>query len=63
MRRSVNGWVRNLADGSVEAVFEGKPDDVDYMVEWCRRGPLVARVRGLELNDEAPVGEGTFEIR
>ena len=35
----IKGWVKNCFDGSVEAVFEGKKDAVDNMVNWCRKGP------------------------
>ncbi len=38
------GWVRNRADGSVEALFVGPPDDVETMVARCREGPPAARV-------------------
>ena len=38
-RRGVAGWVRNRRDGAVEAVFEGRREDVEAMVELCRRGP------------------------
>lgn len=41
----LNGWVRNLADGTVEAVFAGSPEAVDAMVERCAQGPRFARVR------------------
>ena len=41
---NVSGWVRNLPDGRVEAVFEGKPEDVDRVVAWCRIGPSLAAV-------------------
>ncbi|KAB2943761.1 MAG: acylphosphatase [Candidatus Methanoperedens nitroreducens] len=43
------GWVRNLADGRVEAVFEGKKDTIEKMLEWCRVGPEYARVTGIEV--------------
>lgn len=43
----VTGWVRNLADGSVEACFEGEEGDVQAVVQWCRRGPDHARVEEL----------------
>ncbi|MCZ7401100.1 MAG: acylphosphatase [Candidatus Methanoperedens sp.] len=45
----ISGWVRNLPDGRVEAIFEGEKDDVDKMVEWCRKGPEYARVTGIEV--------------
>jgi acylphosphatase len=57
------GWVRNAPDGSVEAVFEGDPDRVDSMVEWCRHGPTGARVDELEVTDEEPTGEAGFQVR
>ena len=56
------GWVANLADGSVEAVFEGPRDRVESMVDWCRRGPSGARVTGLDEVSEAPRGEAGFRI-
>jgi acylphosphatase len=37
--RGVAGWVRNCSDGTVEAWFEGAPDAVSSMVDWCRSGP------------------------
>ena len=40
------GWVRNLADGRVEAVFEGEKEAIEKMVEWCRAGPENAKVTG-----------------
>jgi acylphosphatase len=50
----VAGWVRNLADGSVEAVFEGDPPHVASLVEWCRFGPRLARVTRVEVFSEPP---------
>ncbi|HLI13272.1 MAG TPA: acylphosphatase [Alphaproteobacteria bacterium] len=46
-KRNLRGWVRNRKDGSVEAQFAGVLDQVDAMVEACRRGPPLARVEGL----------------
>ena len=46
-RLGLRGWVRNRADGSVEAQFAGAASLVDAMVEACRRGPPLARVQGL----------------
>jgi acylphosphatase len=58
--RNVAGWVRNNADGTVEAVFEGKPDAVEALVTWCRRGPAGARVDDVRVDLEVPRGEDGF---
>lgn len=57
------GWVRNAADGSVEAVFEGEAERVESMVEWCRRGPDGAIVDEVETVADEPVGESGFRVR
>lgn len=63
-RLRVDGWVRNVDDGTVEAVFEGGPDAVEAMVEFCRRGPERARVERLVVDEpSAPEGLAGFEIR
>lgn len=62
-QRGVNGWVRNRADGSVEAVFEGATNGVERLVGWAHRGPSRALVDKVEVYDEAPEGLRGFEIR
>lgn len=62
-RRGVAGWVTNLPDGSVEAVFEGPEDAVLQLVEWCRTGPAQAVVSDLEVSNEEPAGVDGFEVR
>jgi len=62
-RRGVRGWVRNRADGSVEAALEGPEAAVAAMVDWCRQGPRSARVTGVEVFEETPRQEPGFEIR
>lgn len=62
--RGVSGWVRNRADGSVEAVFEGPADAVEALVEWCRLGPDRAQVEDMDVSvEEPPDGLDGFEVR
>ena len=56
-RFGLGGWVRNLPDGRVEALFEGEKEDVEKAVEFCRRGPPGAYVRHLDVNWEDWKGE------
>ena len=51
------GWVRNLPDGRVEAVFEGKKDSIEKMLDWCRKGPEYAKVMEVEVVPEDYKGE------
>jgi len=62
-RAGVAGWVRNRSDGSVEAAFEGPAQAVEALLDFCRRGPPGARVTGLEVIDEAALGEVGFAVR
>ena len=48
----LKGWVRNMEDGSVEALLEGAKEDVNYAVEMCRRGPPSAKVTRFESKPE-----------
>ncbi len=60
----VSGWVRNLPDGRVEAVFEGERDKVEGMVSFCRYGPPGAEVKGVRVKWEEFTGEfADFEVR
>jgi acylphosphatase len=60
----VKGWVRNLPDGRVEAVFEGEEKTVNEMMEFCRKGPPGARVTGIKVEWEEYKGEfDSFTIR
>lgn len=59
----VRGWVRNLPDGRVEAVFEGESAAVARAVEWARHGPERALVTGIETVAEKPEGLTGFELR
>ena len=59
----VAGWVRNCGDGTVEAVFEGPPETVEALVEFCRGGPGHASVERVDVRSEAPEGLSGFEVR
>ncbi len=53
----ITGYVKNLSDGRVEAVFEGPKEKVEEMIEWARRGSIIARVDGIEVFWEKYQGE------
>ncbi len=59
----LSGWVRNLADGTVEVEAEGRPQDLTTLVLWCERGPQPAKVISVHTRRIAPVGGDWFEIR
>ena len=53
----VKGWIRNLPDGRVEAVFEGEEEAVKALIEFCKRGPPGTRVINVNLTWENHIGE------
>ena len=57
LRHGLTGWVQNLPDGRVEAVFEGEKENVERLVEFCRRGPPGARVTKVDVTWEDYTGE------
>lgn len=59
----IDGWVKNLADGRVEAVFEGSEEAVEGMIEWCHTGSPAAKVEDVSVDHGSPTGLGGFEIR
>jgi acylphosphatase len=63
-RRNVTGWIRNLTDGRVEAVFEGEKNDVEKVIDFCHKGPPASRVRNVEVEWKKFRGEFyDFKIR
>ena len=62
-RLGISGWVRNRADGTVEAHVEGSADALDALFAWAGRGPPEARVTRLDASDAAPEGGDRFEKR
>lgn len=53
----LKGWVKNIYDGTVEAVFEGEKGKVEEMIGWCRKGPSGARVSNVDVEWEDYTGE------
>ena len=60
--RHVAGWVRNRADGAVEAVFEGEPEAVESLVRFSGEGPRGAEVERVEVTEEEPQGLSDFSV-
>jgi len=60
----LTGWVRNLPDGRVEAVVEGEEEQVEKLIDWCRRGPPSADVKGVEVKRGPPTDKyRSFSVR
>ncbi len=59
----VSGWVRNRADGTVEAHLEGREEDVARVVAWCRIGPPSAEVSRIDVSAAEPDGAIGFQVR
>ena len=64
LRSNISGWVRNTSDGRVEAIFEGEKEDVEKLIEFCRKGPSGARVTKVDVQWEEYTEEfSDFKIR
>ncbi len=60
----LSGWVKNLPDGRVEALFEGPTDKIREMVQWCEQGPRHATVENVDVEfDTAQEDLSGFEVR
>ncbi len=59
----ISGWVRNLPDGRVEAVFEGTRNVVEQMIRWCHDGPPTAVVKDVAVEYEEPEGLQEFQTK
>jgi acylphosphatase len=62
-QHGVAGWVSNRWDGTVEAVFEGKPEAVERLVRFAQEGPRGAQVERVEVFEEEPEGLRGFDVR
>jgi acylphosphatase len=63
VRLELVGWIRNEADGSVLAHYEGDDEAVEDMLRWCREGSPAAEVRDLEVRDVELTHDASFEVR
>jgi acylphosphatase len=64
LRLGLNGWVRNMADGNVEALFEGSVENLQNAIEWCRQGPPGAKVTRIDEKwSDSKTEFDSFEIR
>lgn len=63
LRHDVSGWVQNSWDGTVEAVFEGEPEAVARLVEFCHTGPPGAAVERVDVHAETPESLRGFAVR
>lgn len=60
----LTGWVRNLPDGRVEAVFEGEEDKIKEAIRWCHKGPAFARVDDVRVEwSDSLEGYRSFQIK
>lgn len=59
---NVKGWVRNLNYDKLEAVFEGKKEDIAKLNEFCEKGPFLASVKDINIKEEKFIGEKNFRI-
>lgn len=59
---NISGWVRNLQDGRVEAIFEGTTEHVEEMIRWCHKGPPAAVVDEVQVEYVEPSGARGFQI-
>ena len=62
-QHGVTGWVRNLPDGRVEAVFEGLAEDVRRLLDWAHTGPRLAVVEAVAVQPEPPEGLAAFLVK
>ena len=63
-KNNVTGWVRNLADGRVEAVLEGEKEAVEATIAWCRKGPEMANVDQVIIEERVFKGDSkSFSVR
>ncbi len=59
----IKGWVMNKPDGSVYIEAEADESNLDQFIEWCKKGPMMARVDNIDIRYPSPEGFPDFEVR
>lgn len=62
VKRDIKGWIRNLPDGRVEALFEGEKTAVEQMIQWSHQGPAAAVVKDVNVEYETSQGYSEFQV-
>ncbi len=62
LQLGIKGWVQNKEDGNLEAVFEGDKDKLTKILDFCKKGPFLAKVKNINVKEEQYKGEGKFKI-
>jgi len=60
MKLNLKGWVQNLSDGRVEAVFEGDDEAIKSILNFCEKGPLGSTVSDIDIKEEEYKNEFEF---
>lgn len=55
----VKGWVKNLSDGRVEAIFQGSEEQIQKLIQRCKKGPVASYVQDIEMEKDS--GDEDFE--
>jgi acylphosphatase len=59
---NIKGWVKNLPNGRVEGLFVGDRENTEKIIEYCRRGPFLAQVKNVEIEEKEDIIFNSFEI-
>ena len=62
LQLGIKGWVKNKDDNKVEAIFEGEQDKINYILEFCKKGPFLANISNIKIKEEQYKGEEKFRI-
>ncbi len=63
LKHNINGFVKNMLDGSVYIEAEGDQGEIATFISWCRKGPGFARVTHIDISEQKISGHIGFQIR